>query len=281
MRVERMQRQIVRMSNKIARAKWRPESRYVGRLMVAMLQQISDYDKDFQTYIIDVNEICDNRKYDSRERELIMSAMKKAINTTAEFWEGDRYTVASMLAMCSFDTKSNKIYARFDASLKPYYLQLKEKYALVDVREYMKIESTYVQRLYDILCSWANMPEVIITAEELLDMLKAPQYMRKNSKYVVDRVLKPAEKLRPGGKHWYWERIRRGRAVAGYRFVFEYEGKSHKPQKKPQNTEKNKAFLEAYKCWQAAGGVCKAKKRSSEKCRLCTRYFSNAVDASN
>lgn len=273
---------IVKKSNALCRARWHIESVYEPRLVALVASKIHKDDKDFCVYEIPIKEVigvgADGRTYKLLE-EAVDGLMGRIITMPKEHG----WAKCTVFSYCEYDAKKSVIKVRFDPSMKPHYLELQEKFTQYNLMEFLGLPSTYSQRLYEILKSWDDKPEVTIDIPGLYEMLDIPPSLRANFAFFRRRVLEKAHKdiNKKTTLEYEWEPIKKGRSVGAIRFIFAHE--SHKtstrppkappikPQKKPKPDH-----VEAMECWMAKrrnGEQCPVRVNRDagkrEKCRIC------------
>jgi plasmid replication initiation protein len=172
------------------------------------------------------------------------------------------------------------IEARFDPSLKSHYLELKEQFTQYSLFEFLLLPSTYSQRMFEILKSWADQPEVVLPIEGLYQQLDVPESHRADFAAFRRRVLEKAQKdiHKHTALRFEWEAVKNGRSVAGIRFLFAQKRAGRIVAKKQakvvqdSSDAKNKAFIAATKCHAASKGRCTPK--DNLQCQVCAQLVS-------
>jgi plasmid replication initiation protein len=144
----------------------------------------------------------------------------------------------------------------------------------------MSLPSIYSQRLYEVLKSWSDKPEIEIEIEELHYMLDTPNSLRENFAYFRKRVLEQAHKdivEREGSSlRFNWEPIKasRGKVIA-IRFVFS-EVRSQELSKNQQSPDEisvhHKLQQQSNTCYEntAKNGISCTPNMKTKKCEFCT-----------
>jgi plasmid replication initiation protein len=217
---------IVKKSNALIRAHWAIESVWEPRIVALLASKVHVEDEDFKLYEIPLPDILGTR-HSGRDYQEIASVVDNIMGRVITIPESTtRVHKYNVFSRCTIDTAKGVLELRFDADLKPHYLQLKERFTQYSLAEFMSLPSIYSQRLYEILKSWCDKPEVNIATDELYNMLDASTSLRANFKDFRRRVLEQAHKdivERDGSSLWFdWEPIKHGRGgkVIAVRFVF-------------------------------------------------------------
>lgn len=273
----------VKKSNAIIRAKWQPQTVWEPRLVALVAAQIKPTDKDFQIYKIPLADLMGVTTADeiggdhySRLRDVAKRIVGSVI--CIEDPEQEGFTVYGIFSKCAY--KNGVFSVRFDPDLKPHFLQLKEHFTRYNLLEFMLLPSVYSQRMFEILASWRDKPEVTLGLGDLQDRLDVTPSLRANFKDFRKRVLEPAHKSITAKTSftYEWEPVQKGRAVIAVRFVFskkrvvevEAKGKDQDDQKALQ--ERNGLFKKALACKNS--GPCLSPKKN-KVCQVCKEVLSS------
>lgn len=271
--------EIVKKSNALARARWTAASVWEPRLVAMLASKVHPDDTDFQVYEIPVAELIDKAEKapSGRTYQELAAIMDSAMSRIITIKEGDKggWVKYNVFSRCRYNPEKGVLELRFDPDLKPHYLNLQRNFAQYSLLEYLMLPSIYSQRIFEILKSWCNKPEVVIPLSELLDMLNVPESFRRNFKDFRRRVLEKAHQDIHNKTSFFfsWEPITKGRAVVAVRFSFvkrlaaaREKAKRETPKRRPDS---NAAFIEALACAQAKAGVCERQDKDRAVCEIC------------
>ncbi len=131
--------------------------------------------------------------------------------------------------------------------LRPFLLEVKEKYLKYRLENILSLRSSYVIRLYEILKDWlelnkryGNKAEKIISLDEFKQMLEIPKsYQYGNSSGIKKRILEKAkaELAEHTDLIFDYEEIKTGRKVTHLKFVI---------RENPKNTQTDNRIQENY-----------------------------------
>lgn len=210
----------VKKSNALARARWSPDSVWEPRLVAMLAAQIKAGDTDFQTYEIRLIDLL-GKEPGGKDYKELKEAVCKAMSRVITINDDKGWSMYNLFSKCRLDSNKGTLEICFHPDLKDHYLQLKQyiKYNLV---EFMLLPSTYSQRLFEFLRSWADRKEVAIDLKELHEMLNTPQSLRKDFRNFRVRVLQKAHKdiTEKTSLYYEWEAIKNGRAFSEIKFTF-------------------------------------------------------------
>jgi len=270
---------IVKKSNAIARARWQPESIWEPRIVALVASKVRETDEDFQTYRIPVAELTghsdDNlsgHQYQEIRKSILHMAKATIIIQGAKPRNFMTYPIFSA---CGYE--DGYLIARFDPDLKPHFLNLKAQFTAYNLFEYLNLPSSYSQQLFEILKSWANCPEIVISLVEMHETLSTPESFRKDFRQFRTRVIEKAHQdiHAHTSLRFEWEPIKQGRAVAAIRFMFGAgrQVKAETEQKKISaerlHKAKNKTALAAYDCAKRKKGACANQDNKKQICAMC------------
>jgi plasmid replication initiation protein len=261
------------------------------RIVAVLASKVNLNDEDFKIYEIPVAEILGSG-YGGHELKDLALIMDRIMGRVLTIYDNDEkgWVKYNVFSRCRFRPKDAILELRFDADLKPHYLHLKERFTQYSLTEFMNLPSIYSQRLYEILKSWNDKPEINIAIEELCDMLDVPKSFRDDFGALRRKVLERAYKdiaEREGSTLWFdWEAIKRGRGgkVVAIHFVFTQDKARDlvKNQSQPDefaiHTQLQQQSNRCFENLMKRKKVCTPKK--SSKCKFCTtrgRMFAKQI----
>lgn len=270
--------QIIKKSNAIARASWSVKSVYEPRLVALVASRVRTDDLDFQDYEIPISELVGGAT-DGRTRQLVSDAVDGLLGRVLTLPRPNGWAKCTLFSYVEFDGKEGVIRARFDPSLKEHYLQLRSHFTEYSLMEFLLLPSTYSQRLFEILKSWANLPEVVISLSDLFRMLDVPGSFQRYPDF-RRKVLERAHKdiTSSTGLRYAWEPIKKGRAVDSIHFIFGKRSKNEKEaqeleNKKLENKKRNEILQKALLCYADKGDDCTPK--NTNICKMCLHLVKN------
>ncbi len=271
---------IVKKSNIAARAVWAANSVHEPRLLALVISQIKASDKDFQTYWVSVADLLGDTEggYDHKRITDVAKTLQGRQLLLPVEEEGDM-AVTSVFSFCKYHRKKRMIEARFDPSLKPHYLELKEQFTQYNLFEFLLLPSVYSQRMFEILKSWADQPEVTLPIEGLYQQLDVPESHKVDFAAFRRRVLEKSKKDIEAytSLRFEWEPVKQGRAVAGVRFIFSKIRSAPVATKKKrkavteESQKRNAAMIGAHKCFAQCQGQC-TPRPGLMQCELCKKF---------
>ena len=273
--------EIVKKSNAIARARWQPESIWEPRIVALVASKVRADDEDFFTYRIPVSELTgfsDENLRGNQYREIAKSIEHLGKATIRiEGKKPRNFRQYNIFAMCGYE--DGCLIAGFHPDLKPHFLNLKAQFTAYNLFEYLNLPSSYSQHVFELLKSWANTPEVVISVPELHDILNTPESFRKNFKEFRRWVLEKAHKdiHEKTSLRFEWAPVKPGRAVEAIRFIFAGGRRAIAEEVKADAKEEKRKRLQAQRaqraleCAKAKKGDCRKMDNKPIVCKACKR----------
>jgi len=216
--------EVVKKSNALARARWSAESVWEPRLVALLASKVSAEDTDFQVYELPVSELIEKSdKRTSGRTYLELAAVVERVMSrviTIKEENGKGWTKYNVFSRCRYRFADGVLELRFDPDLKAHFLNLQKNFAQYNLLEYLMLPSIYSQRIFEILKSWVDKPDVAISLDDLHEMLDTPDSLRNDFAQFRRRVLEKAHKdiHQDTSLTFDWEPIKRGRTVVSIRF---------------------------------------------------------------
>ena len=269
-------------SNALLRARWKAESVLEPRLIALLASKIEPDDEDFKVYDIHVTELLGKRdyQYGGTDLKAIEEAVEKAMSRVLTIRDAKGWTKYNVFFRCRFESESGMLKLGFHPDLIPHYLQLKQNFAKYNLIEFMMLPSVYSQRIFELLKSWKDQPEFVVSIDDLHEMLATPKSHRENFKAFRTRVLEKARTdiQKRTSLRYTWEAIKDGRRIGAIRFILtqnrmiesKIEEAKKRSAKAMANAKRNTAaFVEAVTCAKEKKGDCNVRNRAKRVCTVC------------
>lgn len=145
------------------------------RIVLTMIAQIQRDDVGFKPYRIYIKDFVDavgtsHKGEYERAREITSNLMKRVMEIPKE----TGYLQISFLSSAEYFRGTGYVELSFDPKLKPYLLQLKERFTQYDIRNVLSLQSFYSIRIYELLRQYSRIGERVMAVDELKEMLKLP-----------------------------------------------------------------------------------------------------------
>lgn len=189
------------------------------KIVLFIISQIEPYDEEFKLYEFKITEFC--RVCGIEPKGDIYSLLKHQIKAISDksLWielEGGNETLVRWIEKPYIDKKSGTVKIKLDEDMKPYLLQLKERFTEYDLIYTLNFKSKYSIRLYEYLKSIHYKKSKPYS--QSMDIDKFQKMLDSNYEDFKDfhtRVLKPAQKEinTYSDIHFEYELIKEGRKV--------------------------------------------------------------------
>ena len=251
--------------NKLIRAKY-SLSLYQTRFIAHMASRINRDDTDFFTYTIRLNELLELLNIERRHWKRLDKTLTELIGKIIVIENSDiEIKKTALLSYFSIDKKTEIVEYRFDKSMKPYLLDLSNKfkrgsYTKLSFEKIVGFSSQYSAKLYEILEMKAKQSEAYRNSamlvfeynlEDLKELLLG-QYNLKTGNIEIPksysifgnfkkRVLDPAHReLKEKGEYFFeYQTLKVGNRVVGIQFTIHKNGEKIKKDAR----EKRRQFL--------------------------------------
>ncbi len=194
---------LIRKANEFVEARYKFDI-WETRVFAYMLTLIKYTDTDFAEYKINVGDIV--REFDLNRGGMVYEEIKKAsekllskkVQIERTTPEGvveilDTYLVVST-ARPKEATKDNYIKLSFHSALKPFLIELKQRYLVYDIRNILSLTSIYSIRLFELLKQYQKIGKRRFQIDELKLLLSIEPDEYTLYGHFKDRIIKKAQK---------------------------------------------------------------------------------------
>ena len=167
-------RNFSKQSHLIVNAKYNLTTREIN-IILTLLTAITKEDIDFKDYqfsLADFNKKTNIIMTSSDLKRAIKGVMNKSIEIgkSSKYWEFFNW-------FSYFRFKNGIMTCRFDKALKPYLLDIKERFIISDLRMLLQIRSSYSKRIYLLLKEYGRIGSRRFELSELQETLKIKKSM--------------------------------------------------------------------------------------------------------
>jgi len=191
------------------------------KIILYLISKIKPEDDKFETQNLKIGEFCKvcginicGKNYND-VKDTIKALSDKSIWILLENGEE---TVIRWIERPFINKRAGTIRVKFDDYMKPYLLQLHEKFTQFELLYTLAMKSQYSIRFYEILKSYEYKHIIVLSIQSLKEQLFATQYVRYPDfkRNVLDRALKEIDEL--SDLKVSYEIIKEGRTYAKIRF---------------------------------------------------------------
>ena len=242
---------LIKKSNDLVEARYKFDI-WEMRVFSKMITMIELDDGDFKDYKIYLKEFIKDYSLENdknsyrflREgaekllRKIVTIINKNEVKSAQKF----QTPVVAGLRTSMFDNDGKFIQVSFHPEMKPYLLELKERFLVYDVRNILKLPSTYSIRIYELLKQYEKLKTRTFDVKELKEILGITKEYKLYANFkqrVVDKAQKDLEEFTD--IRFVYEEIKDGKAVVTLVFHIESNApaKLIKAKKPKMQTELN------------------------------------------
>lgn len=257
---------IIKKSNNLVEASYNL-SLWEMRILLKMTSFIHINDKDFEVYELDVKDIKeffgvegDGSVY-TYIKDSVRSLMDKKviISTKLEDGKTKETTIPMVIEMTRIVEEKSSISLSFHPLMKPYLLDLKNRFLTYDVDNVLRLTSTYAIRLYELTMAYEGIGKRTFTVEGLKKILGIENKYKQYS-HLKQRILEPSKENinQTTDLNLDYVEIREGRRIAKICFIINKKKAIAAQESKPEKS----GVLESYGV--SKGVAAKWRKQYSE-----------------
>ena len=276
--------EIIKADNELFRAKYGMKNTLAGRIFMAFASLVDENDiategrGSFIRYSIPASSVIGDidaggdyyKELKQAAHSLLDQKLFRKIGKNG--FQG--YTLFSTIIY-----ENGIITGEFHQELKPFFLEVKKNFTRLSFNQYLKLPSIYSQQLFGFLQSWHNQPEIEVSVQELHEMLRTPNSLKRDFFNFKVRVLEKAHKDITGltSLLYEWEPVKKGRAVVAVRFIFSRRRATPISTKKAteaqarNSTRNNRAYNAAVECAQRKEQCCTFQDNKPGVCAICVK----------
>lgn len=224
---------LVVKSNKLIEASYRL-GLIEAKVILKLASLIKKDEVILKDYHVSAKELMHEINLGERNYDELKKATAGLVSKTANIQESDGELQISFLASAKHYNKGMKkgmIRFRFDPALKPYLLQLKEKFTAFRLENTLNLRSVYAIRVYELLKQYEGIKKRKIDLQEFRDILGI-----KNTEYKLytnfkSRVIYSAQRelKKKTDISFEFEEIKTGRSVTAILFKISKNKEAEKP----------------------------------------------------
>jgi len=143
------------------------------KILLCIASNIKPSDKDFQTYTFSIKEFCKLIGSTSKNAyaEIDKITQKLMDKSFLIYNREGKPTRINWLSKATYNTNEGTITVRFDPDLKPFYLDLSEKFTRYKLENIIHLRSSNSIRIFELLKSYEGLSERTFTVDDLRNKL--------------------------------------------------------------------------------------------------------------
>lgn len=278
--------EIVKKHNELVRSKISIGSKTASRILACLVACIRHDETQFKdTYTVPIKSYLPDDE-GGKIYKLAREASKELASATVETeWPdpenpGGEPIFHVMPFFTSIRYRKGNVEAKFNKEMSGLLLELRACFTQYNLLEYLTLPSTYSQKLFEILKSWSNTPEVVLPVAELHRLLDTPVSFRADFRQFRTRVIEKAHKdiHEKTSLRFEWEPVKAGRSVEAIRFLFApgrkalAEAETKKAKEEKRRRVENDRWKRAYNCALGKAGNCSQQDNKPIICKLCQHF---------
>jgi plasmid replication initiation protein len=194
------------------------------RVMIWLVSQIKSDDIDFKEHVLSVKELIEICQLSGESvykqiKDITFSLVEKGIRII-DITEANNKREIQVSWLSSADYYKGQVKLSFSPKLKPYLLQLKDRFTVVNALDLMQFKSVHAIRIYELLKQYQDIGKRILTIKEIKeccgvgDRLKTYPNFEKKLILIAQREINKKSDI-----HFEFERIKHSRKIVAINFI--------------------------------------------------------------
>jgi plasmid replication initiation protein len=211
---------LVRKSNALIEASYKLYASE-KRVILFLASMIKPEDKDFKRYKLSIKEFAKISGLKHKgEYAQVREITKRLISRFLEIQTPTGILQTSWLSSAEYIEGSGEVILQFDSNLKPFLLQLRERFTRYNLGQAIRLKSIYSIRIYELLKQYEKIGERVMMVDDLRHKLglEKGQYRNFNSFKVYVLSSAQSEIEEKTDISFEFEEIKIGRRVGKIRF---------------------------------------------------------------
>jgi len=212
----------VTKSNSLVEARYRLTLNEI-RLILAYISLITPKQDDFPTVRLKVREIKDLLDLGGESLyAVLLRTLEKLRSRVVKIPkpENNGFIVTGWIDRAEYNGKKGELEITLSRDLKPYLLQLREKFTSYHLRNVLKLRSVYAVRMYELLKQYESVGKRIIDLKELKEMLGIENEYKLYGHFKSKVLMKAQKELKEKTDIYFdFAEIKKGRKVVALEFI--------------------------------------------------------------
>ena len=211
-------RNVVKQDHKLINAKYKLNNSEIKFILIA-IAQIDKDDDELKEYEIKVSEL--EEKFQTKQNETILKQFaKKLLAKPLEVPTENGWVVLNWFADIEYVRGQAKFKVSISKKLKPYLLNLKERFVKYNLKYILPLTSNYSIRIYQLLKEYEKIGNRTFAVEELQNILKVPNSLKRYDNFKRKVILIAQKELQEKTDIYFdFEEIKTGRKVTHIKFL--------------------------------------------------------------
>lgn len=279
-------RQTVKAKNELFRSRTKSTNVLAARIFMAFASLVDEEDAQkgqYKKVSIPASSVLPERVVGGKRYQDISKAADVLLEQKLERKLG-KNGFAKYNLFSSIKYEDGILTGKIDSDLLPFFLTAKEQaglYTRLNFEQYVKLPSSYSQKLFAFLSSWKSNGTVEVSLDELHDLLQTPESFKKDFWQFRTYVLNKAHSdiHEHTSLRYEWEPVKKGRKMFHLRFVFDKKRRELATKKQEEQKQANthdrekKAFKICTACIKKKAYSCSEQTQAKYVCELCRTKF--------
>lgn len=269
-------KRVVKQDYQIVNARYKLTTTEIKFILIT-IAQIEEDDEDLREYVIEKKELeslLDTKQNETRLKQFAKTLMSKPIEIKKE----RGFAIYNWFSKIEYDGKKSCFFVNIHPDLKPYFLNLKQRFVIYNLKYVLSLRSSYSVRIYQLLKEYEKIKKRKMSIDELRELLKIPKsYLYGDiKKEILEKVKKDINEN--CDITFAYEEIKKNRKVVEISFFI--EPKENKRTKKDGliQEKKHEMIEEAKRCYSKTGGNCSFRRygksfSTSGTCDYCLKFY--------
>lgn len=167
------------------------------RIVAALISQIERGQESFETQKVSLREIMERAGVESTEifrkaTEICDRLVEKGIGIcTYDEERGRMYTAYTLFRKCRYVENEGTIEAKFEEEMRPFLLQLKNRFTMYSLNFFLQLPSRHSMRIYELLKMREDLGAMRISVEEFRETLgleDSYEYFTDLKRHVIEKA---------------------------------------------------------------------------------------------
>jgi plasmid replication initiation protein len=227
------------------------------RVMIWLVSQIKSDDIDFKEHVLNTKELAEICQLSGESvykqlKDITFSLIEKGIRIIDITDLSDKREI-QVSWLSSADYYKGQVKLSFSPKLKPYLLQLKDRFTVINALDLMQFKSVHAIRIYELLKQYQGIGKRILTIEEIKQCCGVGNRLKTYPNFEKRLILIAQREInRKSDIHFDFERIKCSRKIVAINFIIsqnkDYElrnnpiNQTYEEKRKPAVTHALKEF---------------------------------------
>jgi plasmid replication initiation protein len=216
------------------------------RIMIWLVAQITPNDIDFKEHTLSIKELIDICQLSGESaynviKDITFSLIEKGIRIV-DITNPNKKTEIQVSWLASADYSQGQVKLSFSPKLKPYLLQLKDRFTSINALDLMQFKSIHAIRVYELLKQYQDIGERTLSIEEIKEYCGVKGKLKQYTEFEKHLLLIAQREINTKSDiSFEFERIKPSRKIIGIKFLISknkaYELRKN-PEKQPQEIKR-------------------------------------------